>query len=157
VDSNHRPPGPEPGALARLSHAPNLWTAPSRNALGISGRPHQYIIPVLLECSFANRKLLPFGPRRQLKLFDSSLRTTTRRLIQAIDWAIEHRMDVVNLSLGTPNLDYHAELQSLVNKARAAGVTLVSARHAGGRPVLPGAAQRWSRTGNHSQRCNLPS
>ena len=22
VDSNHRPPGPEPGALARLSHAP---------------------------------------------------------------------------------------------------------------------------------------
>jgi hypothetical protein len=23
VDSNHRPPGPEPGALARLSHAPN--------------------------------------------------------------------------------------------------------------------------------------
>src|SRR5690242_16105265 len=24
VDSNHRPPGPEPGALARLSHAPTL-------------------------------------------------------------------------------------------------------------------------------------
>ena len=24
VDSNHRPPGPEPGALARLSHAPNF-------------------------------------------------------------------------------------------------------------------------------------
>src|SRR5215471_3487000 len=24
VDLNHRPPGPEPGALARLSHAPSL-------------------------------------------------------------------------------------------------------------------------------------
>src|SRR5271170_7565975 len=26
VDSNHRPPGPEPGALARLSHAPTAST-----------------------------------------------------------------------------------------------------------------------------------
>jgi hypothetical protein len=26
VDSNHRPPGPEPGALARLSHAPKNTT-----------------------------------------------------------------------------------------------------------------------------------
>ena len=26
VDLNHRPPGPEPGALARLSHAPTLYT-----------------------------------------------------------------------------------------------------------------------------------
>ncbi len=26
VDSNHRPPGPEPGALARLSHAPNTYS-----------------------------------------------------------------------------------------------------------------------------------
>ena len=30
VDSNHRPPGPEPGALARLSHAPTgVGTGPS--------------------------------------------------------------------------------------------------------------------------------
>jgi hypothetical protein len=25
VDLNHRPPGPEPGALARLSHAPTVY------------------------------------------------------------------------------------------------------------------------------------
>ena len=28
VDLNHRPPGPEPGALARLSHAPTLQLRP---------------------------------------------------------------------------------------------------------------------------------
>src|SRR5581483_9976497 len=32
VDSNHRPPGPEPGALARLSHAPNSSSLTSRTA-----------------------------------------------------------------------------------------------------------------------------
>ena len=30
VDSNHRPPGPEPGALARLSHAPNNFSVNCR-------------------------------------------------------------------------------------------------------------------------------
>ena len=29
VDSNHRPPGPEPGALARLSHAPKTKSGTS--------------------------------------------------------------------------------------------------------------------------------
>src|SRR6266566_2401156 len=37
VDSNHRPPGPEPGALARLSHAPthpvyHLFRTPAASA-----------------------------------------------------------------------------------------------------------------------------
>jgi hypothetical protein len=73
-----------------------------------------------------------------LKLFGAALRTTTRRLIQAIEWTIDNRMDLVNLSLGTPNLDYRAELESLVARAGAAGTLLVSARCAGEHPVLPG-------------------
>src|SRR5215472_3324629 len=36
VDSNHRPPGPEPGALARLSHAPRLSAAIQVYHLGCS-------------------------------------------------------------------------------------------------------------------------
>jgi subtilisin family serine protease len=73
-----------------------------------------------------------------IKLFGTTLRTTTRRLIQAIEWAIDERMDLVNLSLGTPNLQYRAELESLVERAASAGVLLVSARSAEERPVLPG-------------------
>lgn len=73
-----------------------------------------------------------------VKLFDASLRATSDRLIKAIEWAIENRMDVVNLSLGTPNFDYRDQLQQLVERAATAGMLLVSARCAGQHPVLPG-------------------
>jgi subtilisin family serine protease len=73
-----------------------------------------------------------------LKLFGNSLRTATSRLVQAIEWAIEHRMDVVNLSLGSPNFDHVAIFESLVARASSAGVVLVAARYAPRGPVLPG-------------------
>ena len=73
-----------------------------------------------------------------LKLFGPSLRASTGRLIEAIEWTIENRMDVVNLSLGTSNFDFRDELQLLVERATSAGVVLVSARCAGQQPVLPG-------------------
>jgi subtilisin family serine protease len=73
-----------------------------------------------------------------LKLFGASLRASTSRLIEAIAWAIENRMDVVNLSLGTSNFEYRDELQLLVERAALAGTVLVSARSAGQQPVLPG-------------------
>src|SRR4030095_9846943 len=73
-----------------------------------------------------------------LKLFGNSLRTTGSRLLRAIEWTIEHRMDLVNLSLGTPNLDHRSALEPLVARAAAAGVLLVAARYSGQTPVLPG-------------------
>ena len=73
-----------------------------------------------------------------LKIFGDSLRTTTPRLIEAIEWSIDHGMDLVNLSLGTPNLDYREEMQSLVMRATAAGVVLIAARTARQDAVLPG-------------------
>lgn len=73
-----------------------------------------------------------------LKLFGASLRATSDRLIAAIEWTIENRMDVVNLSLGTSNFDYRDQLQLLVERAASAGTLLVSARCAGQHPVLPG-------------------
>ena len=73
-----------------------------------------------------------------LKLFGNSLRTTKNRLIQAIEWTIEHRMDVVNLSLGSPNSDHRSALEPLIARARAADVLLVAARYSERTPVLPG-------------------
>lgn len=73
-----------------------------------------------------------------LKLFGASLRATSDRLIRAIEWAIDNRMDIVNLSLGTSNFDRRDELQLLVERAASAGALLVSARSAGPQPVLPG-------------------
>src|SRR5262245_39414439 len=54
-----------------------------------------------------------------LKLFGSSLRTTGARLVRAIEWTIEHRMNVVNLSLGSPNLAHRCALEPLVGRAAA--------------------------------------
>src|SRR5262245_11259608 len=73
-----------------------------------------------------------------LKLFGNSLRTAGSRLLHAIEWTIEHRMDVVNMSLGTANFAYRSSLESLVVRANAAGVLLVAARYSESTPVLPG-------------------
>src|SRR4030095_555032 len=64
-----------------------------------------------------------------LKLFGNSLRTAGTRLLRAIEWTIEHRMDVVNLSLGTSNYAYCSSLEPLVARANAAGVLLGARAH----------------------------
>ena len=76
-----------------------------------------------------------------LKLFGTSLRATSDRLIAAIEWTIENRMDIVNLSLGTSNFDHRENFQSLTQRAASTGTLLVAARRAGQNPVLPGALE----------------
>ena len=73
-----------------------------------------------------------------LKVFGDSLRTTTPRVMEAIEWSVDHGMDIVNLSLGTPNLEYWDRMQSLVTRAAAAGVVLIAPRTAREDAVLPG-------------------
>jgi subtilisin family serine protease len=73
-----------------------------------------------------------------LKLFGRSLRTAGSRLLRAIEWTIEHQIDVVNMSLGTPNFDYRPALEGLVSRAVASGIILVAARYSDKTPVLPG-------------------
>ncbi len=73
-----------------------------------------------------------------VKLFHESLSSTSVRLMRAIRWAIDHDMHLVNMSLGTPNMDYRSEFMALVEYAKDAGVILVCAKQEGDRPVLPG-------------------
>jgi len=73
-----------------------------------------------------------------VKLFDHSLAATSGRLLQAIEWAIDNQMDVVNLSLGTPNAAVKPALELLVKEAEASGLILVCARHDSRNPVFPG-------------------
>jgi subtilisin family serine protease len=76
-----------------------------------------------------------------VKLFGAALRASTRSLIQALEWTIEQRIDLVNLSLGTPNPEYRGELQDLVERAGRAGVVLLAARHTGAQPAYPGSLE----------------
>jgi subtilisin family serine protease len=73
-----------------------------------------------------------------VKVFHSGLRTSTECLPTAIEWAIEQRMDVVNLSLGTRNLHHSARFETAIASAAKNRVLLVAAREAESQPCLPG-------------------
>jgi subtilisin family serine protease len=73
-----------------------------------------------------------------VKLFQATLRTTADRLIQALEWAIDQRMDVINLSLGTRNPAHAERFAATVEHAAQQGVLLVSARESDGEPCWPG-------------------
>lgn len=73
-----------------------------------------------------------------VKVFHSSLRTSADCLLTAIDWAIDQRMDVVNLSLGTRNPDHRPRFEAAIAKAAKSAVLLVAAREADGQVCLPG-------------------
>jgi len=73
-----------------------------------------------------------------VKLFHSSLRTNAECVLAAIDWAINHGVDVVNLSLGTRNSAHATAFEGAVARAAGSSVLLVSAREADGQACLPG-------------------
>ena len=52
-------------------------------------------------CAGIIRKLAPAAELYGIRVFDESLTTDGQSLVEAVAWAIEEGMDVVNLSLGT--------------------------------------------------------
>lgn len=73
-----------------------------------------------------------------LRIFGDSLRTTARALVTAIDWAIDAKVDLVNLSLGTTNAAHRPAFMAAAARAKAAGTLIVAARENGEIPCYPG-------------------
>jgi hypothetical protein len=73
-----------------------------------------------------------------VKVFDGALRSTAKALFAALEWSIERRVDIVNLSLGTTNAAHVARFERLVEQALAASVAIFAARDAEGRACFPG-------------------
>jgi subtilisin family serine protease len=73
-----------------------------------------------------------------VKIFDGKLTTSLRAVIRAIDWCLDHDMQVINLSLGTLNPEYRSAFEDAVERTRAAGAVIVSALEMNGDPALPG-------------------
>jgi subtilisin len=61
-----------------------------------------------------------------VKIFTDRLVTSIEILEAALRWAIEHKMHVVNLSLGTGNPDHRARMARIAARAKRAG-TLIAA------------------------------
>lgn len=73
-----------------------------------------------------------------VKVFDRSLATTGNDLFRALDWCLENKMRLINLSLGTLNQAYLPGFQERVSRACEIGATIVSAYKMNGQPALPG-------------------
>ena len=75
------------------------------------------------------------------KIFDRSLTTNAAALARGIDWAVERKARVINLSLGTANEAHAATLGESVARAADSGAIVVSARESGGVVWLPGSIE----------------
>lgn len=73
-----------------------------------------------------------------VRIFDARLTASATTLIAAIDWAIDARVHLINLSLGSSNPSHEAGLAAAVARASAAGVAIVAARDDEGVWWLPG-------------------
>jgi len=73
-----------------------------------------------------------------VKIFESKLATTLATVIRAIDWCLEHQIDVINLSLGTLNPGHRDAFEEAIARTQKAGAVIVSALEINGEAALPG-------------------
>lgn len=88
--------------------------------------------------SAAIREKAPSAELYAVKVFDRALATSIDRLVAAIEWAADHRMHIVNLSLGTSKPEHADPLRAAVKRAAAAGSLIVAAGEHDGVRWLPG-------------------
>ena len=86
----------------------------------------------------AIREKAPEATILPVKVFDRELRATVEALVAAIAWAVEARVDLINLSLGTANPAHQTRLGEALVQAARAGVGLVAAAEADSTRWLPG-------------------
>ncbi|PYT03053.1 MAG: hypothetical protein DMF60_19530 [Acidobacteria bacterium] len=86
----------------------------------------------------AIREKAPEGLLYAVKVFDRALTTNIETIIKAIDWCIENEIEVINLSLGTVNVEHREKIEAAVARAAEEGTVLVAAREMSGQPSLPG-------------------
>ena len=72
-----------------------------------------------------------------IRIFDESLQTEGRLLVAALQWAIDHRMDVVNMSLGTTDATNRDSLARICLQTCEAGLILVAAENNEGAESYP--------------------
>jgi len=73
-----------------------------------------------------------------VRVFHTELRASIDVIARAIQWCVDHRMDVINLSLGTANPAHAARFTSLIARAAEHGTIVVSAHNMNGIAAFPG-------------------
>ncbi|MCJ2184869.1 S8 family serine peptidase [Novosphingobium sp. 1949] len=73
-----------------------------------------------------------------VRVFADKLSASAAALVAGVRWAIAQEVDLINLSLGSPNPAHEAVFAQVVAQAQGAGIALVAAHDAQGTPCLPG-------------------
>lgn len=89
----------------------------------------------------AIRDLAPNTELIPVRVLDRELATSARILSRAIHWAVEARVHIVNLSLGTANHAHVPLFRDALHEARTHGVVVISAARHSGTPWYPGALE----------------
>lgn len=90
----------------------------------------------------AIREKAPEARLYSVKVFDRSLRTTAEQILRAIEWALDHEMQLINLSLGTLNAAHRAAFENVIARAREQQVLVIAPNEIAGRPAFPGCLPR---------------
>lgn len=129
IDSGVHPGHPHVGAVE---------TGVSFDAAGVRGSDtvdrlgHGTAVAAVIREKAPDATIVP------VKVFDRELRATADALVAAILWAIEAKVDLINLSLGTANPAHQARLGEALVQAARAGVVLVAAAEQDATRWLPG-------------------
>lgn len=110
-------------------------------AIDLEGRESDDYVDTLGHGTAAAAAIHEKAPEAELwavKVFDRRLATSVSRLVQAMEWAVERKIRLVNLSLGTPNDFRKLELAPALASAVEAGTIIVSAAEHDGRLWYPG-------------------
>jgi uncharacterized NAD-dependent epimerase/dehydratase family protein len=83
------------------------------------------------------RKAAPRATLYDIPILDGTLGANGLALVEAIRWATDHQIDVVNLSLGSTDIALRDQLEVVCRQAVRAGVILVAAEHNEGRDSYP--------------------
>jgi subtilisin family serine protease len=86
----------------------------------------------------AIREKAPEALLYAVKVFDRSLRTTAEQILRAIEWALDHEMHLINLSLGTLNPAHRAAFETVLARARKQQTLVIAPNEIAGRPAFPG-------------------
>jgi subtilisin family serine protease len=78
-------------------------------------------------CAGIIRSIAPEVELVSVQVLGANLRANTLAFAHAVNWCVEHRIDVINLSLSTSNDDYAETFWDLVDEAARARVMLVCA------------------------------
>lgn len=84
----------------------------------------------------AIREKAPAAQLYAVKVFEQTLTTTIERIMRALDWCQANDIHLVNLSLGTLNLQHQEKFARFL--ARADSPLVIAAREINGQPSLPG-------------------